>query len=212
MIVYRVQHHPSRSKELLRLLGSLDVAPQVILDPRPQSKPSAWRTYKLCLADLPQGATHVLVIQDDTVAVPNLTLAVEAAAAERPDDLVAFFHGPQPLEIKPQLWGTYQAALPFWQVPKGRWIPTVALLWPVAAANDFLHWAEEIKHVPPDWNGDDNLVGEWAGKMRVRCSVTVPSLVEHPDDTYSLCKVQEMRGRRRAVLLAENATEWVDLL
>lgn len=199
-LALRVQHHPSRVESLARLFDSLGDDrrhAEVTHDPDPKGSPSAWRTYRKCLADPPSWASHVLIVQDDAVAAPGLYAAAEVALAELPDALVAFFHPTHPpasVAAFRQAQAAGQRFVPLW---RHRWIPTVALAWPVERIPHFLAWVEDDRKVPPDWRADDPLVGGWATKFSVPAYATVPCLVEHPDDVPSILKSSTRRGPQR---------------
>jgi hypothetical protein len=76
-------------------------------------------------------------------------------------------------------------------------LPTVAVLWPVEAIHDFLDW---YPAQPPRRNpdrADDGVLGRWMSKRSRKVLATLPSLVEHPDDTPSVA--QPGRAPRHAI-------------
>lgn len=83
----------------------------------------------------------------------------------------------------------------------------VAMIWPRPKAESFLTWAETAK-LPgmPNPRSDDAVVGSWMKFTRQEILATVPSLVEHPDDTPSVKhdKLKDFYGgkSRRAIWFA----------
>jgi len=66
-------------------------------------------------------------------------------------------------------------------------LPVVAVLWPRAKVEEFLEWSKDAK-LPglPNPRSDDAVVGSWMKFTRQTVLATVPSIVEHPDDTLSV--------------------------
>src|SRR5687768_15651782 len=92
MIAVRVQHHPSRAHLLPplfeRLVGFDDV--QVIADPGGR-QPSSWRTHRLCLESVPDGADQLLVIQDDGWPCERFPERATAVIDAHPTRIICFF-------------------------------------------------------------------------------------------------------------------------
>jgi hypothetical protein len=212
-VAFLAQHHPSRANELRRMLASCPGTPFVVVtDPDPDGKRSAWRTYRACLNRIPPAVDHAVIVQDDAVCVPGFADAARVACEARPDALIAFFHPVHPPIARQAMFKALKARQPFWEIiPRGRFVPTVALAWPRARAAEFVEWADDVKRVRPDSAGDDNIVGEWANKHNVLSLVTAPSIVEHPDDRPSLLR-SRVSGRRTAIAVAGHADEWVNML
>lgn len=205
MLSVVVQHHPSRAALLpgLAALGEHEV----VVDPDPDGRRSAIRTYIECLRSLP--TSHRLVVQDDAVPHHDFRARAEAAVAERPDTLVALFvpgtglHGVW-MRLAAKEGATWQQ-LP----PSANWVPTVALVWPRDLAEAFVPFAEE--HVARRRErgmgtlGDDPVVGAFRREHQLQVWATVPCLVEHPDHVESLVKRRSYAGRypaRRAAVYA----------
>lgn len=104
------------------------------------------------------------------------------------------------------------AGKPLVELPTYRWVPTVALLWPEDAAAEFLHWADNVRGVPPNFSADDSVVSLWLKTSWRGVYATAPSLVEHPDTGPSIVRTKWAggRGRRTAVeLLSGPIEDWV---
>lgn len=197
-----VQHHPDRADLVERLLRAFDAPPRVVTDPDPDSPVrSALRTYVACLESVAADATHLLVIQDDAVVCDRFTERMHAAVAEHPDALVPLFvpgvGAHRTAVLQAQRRGERWARLPH------MWTPTVATVWPVARAAEFLAWLTEHRYDPHGRHrGDDGPVGKWVQRSRVAVWAPVPSLVQHPDDTPSLIGRRAGYGRNRSRVAA----------
>lgn len=194
-----VQHHPARAAlipHLVYLLGDCEV----LEDPDPTNpKPSPWRTYRRCLELTPAHATHRLIVQDDAIPCEGFREKAEAAIAEHPDALIAFFvpgstAGGRNRMIRAARQGERWTALGY-----GGFIPVVATSWPVELIAPFLEWvdAKRIVHA-----ADDGLVGRWARRAHPPIMATVPSLVEHPDTVESLIGKKAAGGANKARVAA----------
>lgn len=128
------------------------------------------------------------MIQDDTLACRNFDLALERIAAANPSTIVSLFLSKQPRR-------TYNMAS--LRYGKSRYVDVhlqdlvhvVGTLWPVERARAFLTWVDENpKRVVSVGNrtSDDALLTRWMSLTRERIRVTVPSLIQHPDDVPSI--------------------------
>ena len=83
------------------------------------------------------------------------------------------------------------AGEPFVAMHVGDFLPVVAVLWPVAKAQEFLVWATDpnrLRHKngqPFIERSDDAMGGRWMRQTQQRILATIPSLIEHPDDVIS---------------------------
>jgi hypothetical protein len=74
-----------------------------------------------------------------------------------------------------------------------QWLPTVAVIWPRCCVEAILAYSE--RHPFPDRQvADDGNLGIWARAEGVTVLATMPSLVEHRDDTPSLMGKHHMSG------------------
>jgi hypothetical protein len=184
-----VQHHPSRA-ELLPLLEHLGEY-ELVVDPEPDAPyQSAMRTYLEALRRTPGHATHRLIVQDDAVACTGFPELAEAAVAEHPDDLVAFFVPGRTL-LRNLLGGALARGERWCQLPQSlNWTPTVALCWPAGLIDEFVAFGEEVIATRArrglSTQADDPYVGAWRKKRKLPVWATVPCLVQHPDVAQSL--------------------------
>lgn len=158
---------------------------------------------------LESSESHALVIQDDAVVCPNFGQAVERIAEARPQvPICLFVSGTRNATLK-----KYLRAMLAKQSYSTIWFqdfcPVVALLWPRQKAEAFLQWSSTAK-LPgmPNPRSDDAVVGSWMKFTRQEILATVPSLVEHPDDTPSVKydKLKDSYGSktRRAIWWIED--------
>ncbi len=132
-----------------------------------------WRGYRLCLSNLPDSG-HVAVIQDDTIVGRNFPQALEQIAAAN--------HG------KSRYADCHPADL----------VHVVGVLWPVERARSFLRWVDEnpkrFKNHKPSISDDENL-SRWRQLTGERIKVTIPSIVQHPDDVPAVATDDPTRAR-----------------
>lgn len=184
-----VQHHPRRA-ELLPQLEPLGDH-EVVLDPNPDAVyGSALGTYLECLRTTPAWASHRLVVQDDAIPCPSFRARAEAALAERPDELVAFFVPGRTL-LRNLMLDEHRRGNRWLQLPGSlNWTPLVALAWPAELAHDFVPFGEQVIAARAargmGTHADDPYVGQWRKRRKLPVWATVPCLVEHPDETQSL--------------------------
>lgn len=154
--------------------------------------PNPWYGYLECLRDPPADATHLLIVQDDTVACTNLAPALQQLAElEEGRFPICLYLGGVPMRTRGEALRAGVRGERFVDVHQGDFLPIVAVLWPVEKAAEFRAWG-----VSPDRlrqkNGkvfiersDDAMGGRWMRQTRQRVLATIPSFIEHPDDVIS---------------------------
>lgn len=178
-----IQHHPSRAAQAKRLVAAIG-AGTIIPDPDPDGMRSAWRTYRACLTH-PVDASHVCVIQDDSwPMVERLAdLLPRLAAADR---LSSLFCAAVPVRAARAVHQASDAGECWAEMPRGEWVPAIALIWPRHLAERFVAWVDATP--TKRLQADDGLIGKWlqndTSVPQARCSV--PNLVQHPDDVPSI--------------------------
>jgi hypothetical protein len=79
----------------------------------------------------------------------------------------------------------------------GDFLPVVAVLWPRHIAESVLQWVQDnplrLGHPMP--RSDDAVLGRWVRFTKQRVRVTVPSLVQHPDDVDSVIHDRARAGK-----------------
>jgi len=134
------------------------------------------------------------VIQEDTIVCKNFPLAVERIA-EAKNDPVCLFVSWLPNAIVYDIRKAWPKGEQYVVARPAKFIPAVAILWPLEAAERFLEWAESGVRLPgyPDQvRSDDACLAEWVKRKRATFLVTTTSLVEHPDN------VDSVKGRNNA--------------
>lgn len=191
-----MQHHPKRADLLDRLLPGLEgMRVEVVEDPDPNNRrPSPWRTYRECLSREWEG-THLLIVQDDAIPALGFPDGAAAAIAAKPDAIVAFFLAAMPARTV-RLARAARAKREHWaQIHPYDFLPTVATAYPRGEVERFLRWADRA--VARSQVGDDGIMGRYIRQHRVAAYVTVPSIVEHPDDVPSTLRHRSPRHAKR---------------
>jgi hypothetical protein len=199
-----IQHHPSRTYLLPRLLDRLEGA-ELVTDPDPDGPRSPLRCYVECLRRTPPDATQRLVIQDDAWPCENFRERVEVALAERPEQIVAFFVpniGPAGAKRVREASGRGER----WAQIGGKAItPVVATAWPEYLIDDFIAFAESPR-ITKRYTHDDPVATLFVKSRKLEVWATVPSLAQHLDDVPSLIGKPHGAGKyahRLAALFAD---------
>lgn len=206
-----MQHAAGRVRALERLRPLIPDTAEVVTDAL-SADPNPWRCFLRCLADPPDTATHLLVVQDDAVPCAGFADAVERAVAAKPDDLLSFFVGGLHNRTRRDFLIALRDGNPWCPVYFRDIHHVVCTAWPVKLAREFLHWADSTR-IPgaQPVRSDDMVVGFWARTTKHTMWATVPCLVEHPDDLPSLIrKRMAQRGdkSRMAVSFAADGSSW----
>lgn len=220
-VTYVVQSVPSRRELRERVLAN--IPPAVVIEDDGPAPPSPWRGYRLCLQAVPAAATHAVILQDDTIVCRNFPLAVERIIEARPDDVICLFVSGYRTKTLRQYMQSVRSRLRYSQIWFQDFLPVVAVLWPKPKLDEFLAWEDgrKIVGLAQPYRSDDAVVGAWMKFTHQRILATVPSLVEHPDDTLSVkwnaeSKVPSGTGnkRRRAFFYIEDgdplALDWTN--
>jgi hypothetical protein len=173
--------------------------------------PNPWHGYIECLRDPPADATHLLIVQDDTITCKNVVRALPLLAAlpegEHP---ICLYLGGLPMRTRGEALRAGARGERFVDVHQGDFMPVVAVLWPVDKAADFLEWGTHPDRLRQK-NGrvfversDDAMGGRWMRQRRQRVLATIPSLIEHPDDVIST--IARTNAGRTALFW--HGTEW----
>ena len=191
-VLIRVQHRAGRDDALGRLLALLPPKVEVVIDDGEGHNP--WRGYKLCLSELPREG-HVAVLQDDAIVGINFAPTLELIAAANPATVVALFCSKAPKR-------TYNTAS--LRYGRSRYVDThlqdlvhvVGILWPVAKAEEFMQWCRDNPNRirGREFQSDDATVTRWMQLTKQRVRVTVPSIVQHPDDLPSIVNSHRPRA------------------
>lgn len=214
-VAVMVQAHPDRT-EMAHTLAE-QCGGMVVFDPDPDHpRRSPWRTYRHCIESAPGyafgfttagSATHVLVLQDDTLPCRSFNEALPAAVSARPTDLLVFHVSGNPFEHKRALLDACSRDEPWAALRVGhRWVSAIATCWPAPMALDLLRYVDNAGW-PSEFVADDEIIGRYASSEGVTPYATVPSLVEHTDMVPSLLGRKERYGNdpgRVAACFADN--------
>lgn len=193
-LLVRVQHHPSRAELLDRLLpGLAGLTVEVVTDPKPDGKPSAWRTYRECLSR-PHDADWLLIVQDDVIPADNLHVQIPEALQEHPGRVVCLFLAGHPIPTARSARRAHDVGERHVEILPNNMTPTVATAWPADIAAQLVEWGDE--NVDPEHRDDDSHIGRFM-RHRPPAIVRVPCLFQHPDDNPSLVRRRHMSGRNR---------------
>lgn len=199
-VAARIQHHPSRRDLIKPLVESLAPLP-VVVSPHASEPPNPWAGYQLALQSGlkdPTCPTHVLVLQDDSVVCQNFAEAITRIATSKPDEPVVLFHSRLPPRSAADIVRAAKARECYVRFWPSKFVPAVAILWPVAAGERFLRWANSGVRLPGYPNvirSDDAVIGEWQRRNQETIWATSPSLVDHPDRVQSIIGKRAQWGR-----------------
>ncbi|WP_431906784.1 NAD-dependent epimerase/dehydratase family protein [Nonomuraea jabiensis] len=182
-----VMAHPRRMEAAARLAGGvLDV----VTDPDPGGRPSAFRTSLLAWSSIPGDSTHHFLLHDDMVLSGTFFQRAERAARALPNAALALFAFWNSRNGAAVRQGSLAGAR--WVAGAGEYTPVAALLLPKEVAEGYVEWAAGRGDTWPD----DVLMGRYLRQAGVPVFVAVPSLAEH-EDLASLVD-NDFQGVRRS--------------
>jgi hypothetical protein len=199
VILYRVQHTAGRTSSLTRLLAGLPRGVQIFTD-HEVGDPSPWRNYLRCLSDLPESG-HIVILQDDAIVCRNFSPAVERIVAARPENPICLFLPGGKVTYTSRFFLQAQAAgQHYTELIFRDFFPAVGVIWPIPKVKVFLQWLETANcpGLRKPWTSDDAVLGEWQKQTKEKILVTIPCLVEHPDDTESIVGREARAGADRS--------------
>ncbi|WP_433511775.1 NAD-dependent epimerase/dehydratase family protein [Nonomuraea sp. CA-143628] len=179
--------HPQRREAAIRLAGGVF---DVVTDPDPAGRPSAFRTSLLAWSSIPSDATHHLLLHDDMVLSGTFFERAESAARAMPHAALALFAFWNSRNGAAVRQGALAGAR--WVPGAGEYTPVAALLLPRQVAGGYVEWARDRGDTWPD----DVLMGRYLRQAGVPVFVAVPSLAEH-EDLASLVD-NDFQGLRRS--------------
>lgn len=207
-----VQHHPGRAELLTPLLESLLPLP-VEVSTHQSDPPSPWAGYQQALSRFPSNAKHVILLQDDVRVCRNFPLAVKKIAEAKPDTPVALFLGGLPKQTAANALRAAKRGEHYVPIYFRDFVPVVAVLWPKAKAVEFLEWSKTAK-LPgqPNPRSDDAVVGRWMLTTKQLVLATIPSLVQHPDESSIIHPKRAKSGldKGRVALMFEDDPSGID--
>jgi hypothetical protein len=149
---------------------------RVVCDRGPQGERGSLRSARRAWAAAAPWATHHLVLQDDVRLTANFLDAVGELIEHRPDGVSSLF-----VE-----WGSWTASVvrvaalcgAGWAEVVDNYVPTQAVVMPVALAKDVSAWFEEALGGDEP---DDVTLRHYLRSAGLTAQVVVPNLVEHRD-------------------------------
>jgi hypothetical protein len=166
-----------------------------VYDPDPAGGANPWRCYAACL-EAASGYAWTVIVQDDAEAHPDFRRVCERIVMAHPGRLVALYHGAIPQNNAIRMILARDRGLCYAEMRAGAYVPSVALIWPPHLVQRIRRWLP--KRVVA---ADDEMISRFLTQSRAyddRYLVTVPSLVEHPDNSPSLMGTHQ-RAARSAV-------------
>lgn len=168
----------------------------MVSDPEPDGIPATWRTYRACL-ELAPSTGHLVVIQDDVLPAENLEELVAASVAECPCRVLCLFvSGQARFSQMEVLWAATRGESFVKLDPRDHFVPTVAIAWPAELARAVAEHTDKRRWGRRAQRADDAIVKEACVALGIEPWATVPSLVEHPDDVFSIMGGKGGSGRR----------------
>lgn len=206
MILCRVQGHPSRAALHDRLVRALQPLETELLV-HSSDPPDPWEGYRRCL-DYAGDASHLLVVQDDSLPAPGFAAAALQIAERHPDTPVCLFLGAFPASTAARV-RRVGPEVRYVALGPSSFMPLVCVLWPTHVARSFLDWSNTAKGIT---RADDGNAARWMRATRQQILVAVPSIVQHDDGQPSVKggrdHVPWQEGWRQALVLAEDATRY----
>lgn len=129
--------------------------------------------------------THRLVLQDDVELAPDFYEYLNKIINTRPDDIFML----TALDFREK--NDYAESLPSPFVEVGTFVSGNAVLVPLKYVNDMFKWFEEKYPQIQIGNPHEDVAYLFYAKAhKIKCSTTVPSIVQHLGDQSSLCNYQ----------------------
>jgi hypothetical protein len=146
------------------------------------------------------------VIQDDTLPCANFSATLERVVCEVP---VCLFLSRLPRRISAATLRTKGRYLDT-QLRINEFMPVVAVLWPIAKAQEFMAWTQanphRLGHRAP--RSDDSVAGRWAALTKQTIRFTIPSLVEHRAEEESVKGDRTPASSLTAFSFLQDGNEW----
>jgi len=125
---------------------------------------------------------HAVIVQDDAIVCRNFAAAVDRVIEACPDHPVVLFYPGSKLHSSRERRRAEGKTL--FKMNRLDHLPVVATLWPVEKARFLYEWTTDVKlpGMRKPYRSDDAVAGYWMRLTRQDVYVTMPSLVQHPDD------------------------------
>jgi hypothetical protein len=201
-----LQHHPSRAALLKR---TAHLNPIVVEDPGGTGRRNPWGTYRACLQVAAELEGPSMIMQDDCIPLPGWEEPADQARELLPHALIAYcVQGMLQQVARSQFHRMLETrGTTLLQIRPVNWVPALALGWTPALAQLALRWDEGQTELRENATSDDGRLFHFQRSRfvngRVQTWITVPCLVDHPDDVPSvgLLGSGTGRGKRRPLAL-----------
>lgn len=162
-----------------------------------------WGMYRRCMVEGKRG-THRLVLQDDALPVEGFGLLARALVTKHPDRVLCLYTPALPATFGMQMLQAANQGRDVVDLTRAAmFVPLVATVWPVAAADSCANWYGHTRG-PHGRRGraDDARVADWFKSHRpARYPLaSVPCLVDHDEDAPSTLANGGRYSRRAALL------------
>ncbi len=163
-----IQHYPTEERVRMkdRLLKQLDNDPRI----KVVADGDLWTNCKACLRSAEQGATHILVLQDDIEVCRDFLETVERAVELRPDKHITFFTNRNRELSQAMNEGKRWVRIK-------RWLMAQAYVVPVSMVEPFIAFADSA--LKADIKFDDDRWCVYHLYTRTYVWAVAPTLVQH---------------------------------
>lgn len=198
-----VMAHPRRLDAARSLIAS---APPgflaLVLDPEPTGPATGLRTSIRAWSEIPAGATHHLVLEDDAQLSDDFVARAERAVAELPDAAIVLHNNWSSRNGAAVRLGVLAGAR--WVAPADEYTANVALILPSALGAGFADYAREHGGTWPD----DVVFARYLRSVGARTYLAVPNLVEHGE--FPSLSGNDLHGLRMSACFAASppAGKW----
>lgn len=132
--------------------------------------------------------SHAVIVQDDALLCRNFEPALEDIVEICPANPVCLFYPGLRMHSARTVQRARGRGSTLFQLHPRDFVPMVAVLWPREKAAHFLRWSQgaKIPGLRAPYRSDDAVAGGWMRLTKQDVFVTLPSLVQHPDDAASV--------------------------
>lgn len=131
-------------------------------------------------------------MQDDALPCPDFAARALAAIEERPDRIICFFV-PGLSNITRMVNIQRKKGSRWLEFPLTSYVPLVATVFPVDIARRIVPFTD-ARRIGAN-RADDAAVATFCRAQRITACATVPSIVQHDDDTASVMGMRSGRGQ-----------------
>jgi hypothetical protein len=200
MISVALMCHPRRQRWVPDLAARLDHPAEVVWDRIDDRHETGLR----CLEAFDPAATHHLVVQDDALPCRDLVAGLERAVQVSGDRVLGLYVG----NVRPDATRVTRDVIAAQQA-ESSWLAMPGPWWGVAVLIPTVHMPSLIESFRASTQTNyDRRIATWAGKAKVECWYTMPSLVDHRsgEENPSLVPGRTSTSRRARWFIGEDAS------